>query len=77
VLPVEAQTIREAPASSARATATTIPRSLKLPVGLSPSNLKWSSTPSRSPATRERMSGVDPSPRLSAGVSAPTGSRSR
>ena len=38
VLPVEAQMIASAPGPFARDTATVIPRSLKLPVGLAPSS---------------------------------------
>ena len=41
VLPVEAQITLRAPASRAFATATTIPRSLKLPVGFCPSTLRY------------------------------------
>ena len=41
VLPVEAQITLRAPSSSALATARTIPRSLKLPVGFWPSTLKY------------------------------------
>ena len=40
VLPVEAQMIASAPEPLARETATVIPRSLKLPVGFAPSNLR-------------------------------------
>ena len=77
MLPVEAQITPSAPSSIALATATAIPRSLKLPVGFIPSNLKWSRTPSLGPSVRERISGVSPSPRVSSGVAGPTGSRSR
>ncbi len=77
MFPVDAQMIPSAPSSIAFATATAIPRSLKLPVGFIPSNLKCSSTPRSSPSLRERTSGVPPSPSVSGGVSGPTGSRSR
>jgi len=40
VLPVEAQIIARLPSSTALATAMTMPRSLKEPVGLQPSNFK-------------------------------------
>ena len=74
VLPVEAQMIARLPLSSALATATTIPRSLKEPVGLSPSNLKWSERKPRStPMLRDSMSGVPPSPRVIRGVLAVSG----
>ena len=77
MLPVDAQTTASAPASTAFETATVMPRSLNDPVGFMPSNLKCSSTPSRSPMRRERISGVEPSPSVTSGVAAETGSRSR
>ena len=77
MFPVEAQITPSAPASTAFETATAIPRSLKLPVGFIPSNLKWRSIPSCGPIRREGISGVPPSPSESTGVSGPTGSRSR
>ena len=69
VLPVEAQTALCAPASTAFATATTIPRSLKEPVGFCPSNFSQSSA---HPMSRARVgaaiSGVSPSPSVRCGV---------
>ncbi len=62
------------PASTALATATTMPRSLKDPVGLQPSSLKYSSPqPSSFSRYCDRTSGVSPSPRLTIGVAAVTG----
>ena len=66
VLPVDAHTTACAPLASARLTASTMPRSLKLPVGLVPSNLRCRLvSPSSSPRRRARTSGVNPSPRVS------------
>ena len=62
MFPVEAHTIPSAPASRALATATAMPRSLKLPVGFEPSYLTQSSMPSRSERRGAGMSGVFPSP---------------
>ena len=67
VLPVEAQITARAPSSTALATATTMPRSLKLPVGFSISSLRWSSSPRRSESRGAGTSGVEPSPSESAG----------
>jgi hypothetical protein len=47
VLPVEAQTTALAPSSTALEMARVIPRSLKEPVGLVPSNLRKTCTPVR------------------------------
>jgi len=62
VLPVDAQTTPVAPRSSARETATAIPRSLNDPVGFAPSHFTCSSTPRRSDSLGACSSGVFPSP---------------
>ena len=62
MLPVEAQTTPGAPRSSARETATVMPRSLKLPVGFAPSHFSQSSQPSCSERRGAGRSGVFPSP---------------
>ena len=77
VFPVEAHTTARAPSSSAFETAITRPRSLKLPVGLAPSHLSQSSTPSFSESRGARRSGVEPSPSVTTGVASVRGSRSR
>src|SRR5690606_10920971 len=60
------------------ATARTIPRSLKEPVGFAPSNFSHSSsTPTQSARRGARTSGVAPSPSESSGVASVTGRRSR
>src|SRR5580692_1012350 len=64
VLPVEAHKTVRAPASSALATATTMPRSLNEAVGFMPSNLMYSS----STPTHAARRGVSPSASVSAGV---------
>ncbi len=77
VFPVEAQSSVRLPSWSARATATTMPRSLNDPVGLRPSSLKWSEPrPSAGPRVRDATQGVPPSPRLMRGVPASSGSHS-
>jgi hypothetical protein len=77
VLPVEAQMIAWVPASMALATATTMPRSLKEPVGLRPSNLRWSEPRPRAAAMfRDSTQGVPPSSRVMRGVAAVSGRRS-
>ncbi|MBA7592966.1 hypothetical protein ES708_35171 [subsurface metagenome] len=69
VLPVEAHIKARLPSSSALATATTIPLSLKEPVGLQPSSLKYSSpTASSFSSWEHRTSGVSPSPKVKRGV---------
>src|SRR5439155_25986593 len=74
VLPVEAHNSVCAPASSAFAVATAMPRSLNDPLGLRPSYLKYSrSRPTEGPIRDERTSGVDPSPSVTLGVAAVTG----
>jgi hypothetical protein len=56
------------------ATATTMPRSLNEPVGLQPSNFKYSSAQPKRAARRSlRTSGVSPSPMVSIGVAGVTG----
>ena len=78
VLPVEAQTIARAPASAALATARTMPRSLNEPVGFWPSTLRYRlARPSASPSRPARTSGVNPSPRVRAGVASVTGRNDR
>jgi len=62
VLPVDAHTSRVTPRSSARDTASAIPRSLNEPVGFAPSHLSHSSTPNRSESRGAARSGVLPSP---------------
>src|SRR5262249_1034478 len=77
VLPVEAQMIDFAPCSLALATAMTMPRSLKEPVGFIPSNLSQSSShPSARASDGAAISGVSPSPSVSAGVAAVMGKSS-
>ncbi len=78
VLPVEAQTMERAPASSAFETAITIPRSLKEPVGLAPSNFRCRlRRPHASPRRSARTSGVAPSPRVRRGVASVIGRKRR
>ena len=78
MLPVEAQTRTRAPSSIALATATTMPRSLKEPVGFRPSYLKKSRRrPSDGPMLRLGTSGVEPSSSETSGVASVTGSQSR
>ena len=61
-------------ASTALATAITMPRSLNEPVGLQPSSLKYSSPqPSSFSRACDRTKGVSPSPRLTIGVAGVTG----
>ena len=66
-----------APSSFARVMAIVMPRSLKDPVGLAPSTLRCTSQPVRSESTCAGTSGVPPSRRVTTGVVAETGSRSR
>ncbi len=78
MLPVDAQRTFSAPPSRALAVATTMPRSLKEPVGLHISSLNHSSLqPMRSTSRRDFTSGVSPSPREMMGVSLVIGRRSR
>jgi hypothetical protein len=68
VLPVDAQMTAREPDAIARATATTMPRSLNEPVGFIPSILAWSrGTPIAAPSRGSGTSGVLPSPSVSAG----------
>ena len=77
MLPVEAQMTAFAPSSLARVMAMVMPRSLKDPVGLAPSTLRWTSQPVRSESTCAGTSGVPPSRSVTTGVVSVTGSRSR
>ena len=77
VLPVDAQITARAPASAALEIASVIPRSLNDPVGLAPSTFRWTSHPVSSDRVGAGTSGVPPSRRVTTGVSAETGSRSR
>src|SRR5215217_6381567 len=61
VLPVLAQTTASAPSASADEIAVVIPRSLKDPVGLSPSTLSQTSAPDRPESQDDGTSGVPPS----------------
>ena len=74
MLPVEAQTIAVAPSSRAFATAITMPRSLKEPVGFAPSNFRWRfGMPQAAPRRSAWTSGVAPSPSERRGVAAVSG----
>ena len=78
VLPVEAHTTALAPASTAFATATTMPRSLNEPVGFWPSTLRYRfGAPIAAPRRAACTSGVSPSPRVSGGVASVTGRNRR
>src|SRR5690606_21371800 len=69
VLPVDAHRIARDPSSIAFATARTMPRSLKEPVGLQLSSLKYSSLmPREGPMRVDLTRGVLPSPRSTIGV---------
>src|SRR5436309_7076792 len=59
--------IASAPRPWARETATVMPRSLKLPVGLVPSNLSHARAPIRSERRGTSISGVEPSFRVTTG----------
>ena len=61
VLPVDAQAKAVAPWRTARVTATVMPRSLKEPVGLSPSTLSQTWPPVSDESHPECTSGVPPS----------------
>src|SRR5258706_2684391 len=71
VLPVDAQMTPVAPRSTARVTATLIPRSLNEPVGFAPSHLIQRSTPKRSDRRGACRSGGFPSPRVNVTAGAP------
>ena len=58
-----------APSSLARVMAIVMPRSLKEPVGLAPSTLRWTSQPVSSESTCAGTSGVPPSRSVTAVVS--------
>src|SRR5699024_11900266 len=73
VLPVEAQITDLLPASFAFATATTIPRSLKEPVGFNPSYFPYRLIPSSLEICGKCKSGVFPSYKEISGVSSVTG----
>ena len=77
VLPVLAQMTARAPRSAATEMAIVIPRSLKEPVGLAPSYFSHTSQPVVSLRVHAYTSGVPPSRRVTTGVDAETGSRSR
>ncbi len=77
MFPVEAQTTALAPSSSAFVMASVIPRSLNDPVGLRPSILSKTRAPTRSESFGAGNNGVPPSRRVTTGVSAVTGRRSR
>ena len=62
VLPVEAQMTALAPCSTARESATVMPRSLNEPVGFMPSNFTQTSAPVRRDRAGAGMRGVPPSP---------------
>src|SRR3954464_7146294 len=66
-----------APERAATEIAVVIPRSLKEPVGLSPSYLMWTSAPTTSERWAAGISGVPPSPSVTTGAPARDGSRSR
>src|SRR5215218_3581508 len=79
VFPVEAQITAFDPSSAAFDTAIVIPRSLKEPVGFSPSYLRYTShpRPTRALSLGEWISGVDPSFSEMTGVASVTGRKSR
>jgi hypothetical protein len=77
VLPVDAQTTALSPDWAASEIATVMPRSLNEPVGLLPSTLSQTSQLVCSLSHCAATSGVPPSPSVTTGVSADTGSLSR
>src|SRR3954471_12942563 len=77
VLPVDAQTTASAPRPTATDNATVIPRSLKEPVGLSPSTLIHTSAPVSSDSHGLSTSGVPPSLSVWVGVPSGSGNQSR
>ena len=78
VLPVDAQITSLAPRSTAAEIAIVMPRSLKEPVGLSPSTFSSTrATPARCARRGASSSGVLPSSNVTTGVDAVTGSCSR
>ena len=68
VLPVDAQTTASAPWPTATDSATVMPRSLKEPVGLSPSTFSQTSAPVRWESQADSTIGVPPSRRVIVGV---------
>ena len=77
MLPVDAHTAILAPASTAFDIATVIPRSLNEPVGLAPSNFRYTSHPVASDRLADLTRGVPPSPSVTIGVESSTGSQGR
>ncbi len=77
VLPVDAQTTASAPSASAHEIAVVMPRSLKEPVGLSPSTLSQTSPPVSPDSHDDGTSGVPPSRRVIAGTPSGMSSSSR
>ncbi len=73
VFPVDAQITASAPSSFALATAITIPRSLKEPVGFKPSYFPYKVTPSSLDKFGNGISGVFPSASEIIGVLSVTG----
>jgi hypothetical protein len=68
VLPVDAHTTASAPWPTATESATVMPRSLKEPVGLSPSTFSQTSPPVTSDSQRLSTRGVPPSRSVIVGV---------
>src|SRR5437868_14468298 len=77
VFPVDAQMTALAPSSAALLIAIVIPRSLHEPVGFAPSTLRYTSQPVNCDTRFAGTSGVPPSSRVTTGVAAVTGRRSR
>jgi hypothetical protein len=77
VVPVDAQMTARAPSSLALVMAMVMPRSLKEPVGLAPSTLRYTSQPTRAESSWASTSGVPPSPRVTTSAPGVTGSRPR
>src|ERR1700744_3163492 len=77
VFPVDAHNTARCPRARASVTAIVMPRSLKEPVGLRPSTLRWTVQPVFSERRVAAISGVPPSSRVTGVQSSPTGNRSR
>ena len=77
VLPVDAQITTLAPSSTPLEMAIVIPRSLNDPVGLRPSTLRSTRTPTRSEIVGASSNGVAPSSNVITGVASVTGSNDR
>ena len=77
MLPVDAHTTALAPSSTAIEMAMVIPRSLKLPVGFTPSTLSQTSAPTRSERRGAGTSGVPPSSSVTTGVVSVRGKKRR